>query len=131
MPAYISEVSTIIPSTPSDPISAPPIVSAKFGIGEVVRHRMFAFRGVIFDIDPVFANSDEWYESIPEDMRPHKDQPFYHLFAENDESAYVAYVSQQNLVGDADSGPVGHPGITEIFEEFDAGSYRLRDRLRH
>ena len=70
---------------------------AQFAIGEVVRHRMFDFRGVIFDVDPVFANSEEWYESIPEDLRPSKDQPFYHLLAENADTTYVAYVSQQNL----------------------------------
>ena len=56
---------------------------AKFSIGDVVKHRLFPFRGVIFDVDPVFNNTDEWYESIPADLRPRKDQPFYHLLAEN------------------------------------------------
>ena len=96
-----------------------------------MRHRTFAFRGVIFDIDPVFANSDEWYESIPEDMRPVRDQPFYHLLAENDESSYVAYVSQQNLLGDAESGPVDHPSLDEMFEGFRNGRYHLRRSLSH
>src|SRR2546423_7577783 len=73
---------------------------ARFTIGEVVRHRLFDFRGVIFDVDPVFANSEEWYQAIPEELRPPKDQPFYHLLAENEETNYVAYVSQQNLVRD-------------------------------
>ena len=77
-----------------------PIPAARFGIGEVVRHRLFDFRGVIFDVDPVFANSEEWYQAIPEEIRPPKDQPFYHLLAENAESSYIAYVSQQNLVPD-------------------------------
>jgi heat shock protein HspQ len=108
-----------------------PVTIAKFGLGDVVRHRILDFRGVVFDIDPVFANSEEWYLSIPEDMRPRKDQPFYHLFAENDESTYVAYVSQQNLVGDSDAGPVGHPSISDVFEGFSDGQYRLRSRLRH
>ena len=84
---------------------------ARFAIGEVVRHRLFDFRGVIFDVDPVFANSEEWYESIPEDVRPSKDQPFYHLLAENAESSYVAYVSQQNLLPDDSDEPVDHPAI--------------------
>ena len=79
-------------------VTAPPIVHSRFSIGDVVRHRMFGFRGVVFDIDPVFANSEEWYEAIPEHARPDKQQPFYHLLAENGESSYVAYVSQQNLV---------------------------------
>jgi heat shock protein HspQ len=119
------------PTTDPDTPVAPPIVAAKFGIGEVVRHRLLAFRGVIFDVDPVFANSDEWYDSIPVDMRPAKDQPFYHLFAENDDSSYVAYVSQQNLLGDGEAGPVSHPAISDVFDAYTGGRYRLRGKLRH
>jgi len=101
---------------------------ARFAIGEVVRHRLFDFRGVIFDVDPVFANSEEWYEAIPEPLRPSKDQPFYHLLAENSESAYVAYVSQQNLLPDESEEPVDHPAIATMFERQD-GRYRLRPDL--
>ena len=93
---------------------APPVSHASFTIGDVVRHRMFDFRGVIFDVDPVFANSDDWYEAIPQDLRPSKDQPFYHLLAENTESSYVAYVSQQNLLADAEGGPIDHPNVAEL-----------------
>ena len=75
------------------------IRNAKYQIGQVVRHRIYAFRGVVFDIDPVFANTEEWYEAIPAEVRPHKDQPFYHLFAENDETEYVAYVSSRLPAG--------------------------------
>ena len=107
----------------------PPVASATFPIGAVVRHRLFDFRGVIFDVDPVFANSEEWYESIPAEIRPAKDQPFYHLFAESDESSYVAYVSQQNLVRDSDAGPVHHPSITDMFHDYANGRYRLRRSL--
>ena len=96
-----------------------------------MRHRLFGFRGVIFDIDPVFANSEEWYQAIPETMRPAKDQPFYHLLAENDDSSYIAYVSQQNLVADGSAGPVDHPQIAEMFEGMKDGRYRLRTRLKH
>ena len=92
-------------------VPLPPVAHARFNLGDVVRHRVFDFRGVIFDIDPVFANTDEWYEAIPEDVRPRKDQPFYHLLAENAESSYVAYVSQQNLVADDSDEPVDHPAI--------------------
>jgi len=99
---------------------------ARFAIGDVVRHRLFDFRGVIFDVDPVFANSDEWYEAIPESLRPRKDQPFYHLLAENAESAYVAYVSQQNLVRDETDEPVDHPAIPDMFEPLEGGRYQLR-----
>jgi heat shock protein HspQ len=112
-------------------IVAPPICEARFSIGEVVRHKMFDFRGVIFDIDPVFANSEDWYQSIPENVRPNRDQPFYHLLAENGENSYVAYVSQQNLVTDAEAGPVDHPSVTEMFEAFRDGRYRLRRKLSH
>jgi heat shock protein HspQ len=104
---------------------------ARFAIGDVVRHRLFDFRGVIFDVDAEFANSDEWYEAIPEDIRPPKDQPFYHLLAENSETAYVAYVSQQNLVPDDSEEPVDHPALAEMFERIDGGRYRLREQLRH
>ena len=104
---------------------------ARFAIGEVVRHRLFDFRGVIFDVDPEFANSDEWYEAIPEELRPPKDQPFYHLLAENAESSYVAYVSQQNLIPDDSDEPVDHPAIGTLFDHFDPGRYRLRPEHRH
>ena len=112
-------------------INAPRHARARFSIGDVVRHRLFEFRGVIFDIDPVFANSEEWYQSIPEDMRPHRDQPFYHLLAENDDSSYVAYVSQQNLLADAAGGPVDHPNVEQLFEQFRNGRYRMRRALTH
>ena len=103
--------------------------TAKFQIGQIVRHRIYPFRGVIFDIDPEFANTDEWYESIPEDRRPRKDQPFYHLFAENAESEYIAYVSEQNLLPDTSGEPVRHPQVAEVFEKDESGSYRRRNSI--
>ena len=128
------------PPTPALPPSAaeaaPPAPSARpasaaFGIGELVRHKHFPFRGVIYDVDPEFANSEEWWEAIPEPIRPAKDQPFYHLLAENEDSAYVAYVSQQNLVHDEDGEPVKHPAAAQIFEPFAGGRYKLRREHRH
>jgi heat shock protein HspQ len=104
---------------------------AKFAIGQVVKHRIFPFRGVIFDVDPVFANTEAWWLSIPEAVRPHKDQPFYHLLAENDQSSYVAYVSEQNLLPDDSDEPVGHPQAAVIFETFRPGRYQLRPRITH
>ena len=104
---------------------------AKFTIGQVVRHRVYPFRGVIFDVDPMFANTEDYWLSIPEHIRPHKDQPFYHLLAENDESAYVAYVSEQNLLPDETGEPVVHPQATLLFEAFDEGQYRLRHGIGH
>src|SRR5262245_13021650 len=102
---------------------------AKFKIGQVVRHRLFPFRGVIFDIDPEFNNTEEWYQSIPAEVRPSKDQPFYHLFAENAESEYIAYVSEQNLLPDTSGEPVRHPQVSEVFETDEAGTYRPRNTL--
>ena len=116
---------------PTVDIPAPPIAHARFSIGDVVRHRLFEFRGVIFDVDPVFANTEEWYEAIPEAIRPRKDQPFYHLLAENMDSSYVAYVSQQNLVRDESDEPVDHPAIAGLFNGYADGRYRLRREHRH
>lgn len=104
---------------------------AKFGIGQVVRHRFFPFRGVIFDVDPVFDNTEEWYEAIPEQIRPTKDQPFYHLFAENSENEYVAYVSEQNLIPDTSGDPIRHPQVSEFFSDLEDGIYRTHDILSH
>jgi heat shock protein HspQ len=104
---------------------------ARFAIGDVVRHKIFDFRGVVFDVDPFFANSEEWYDSIPEALRPSKDQPFYHLLAENAESTYVAYVSQQNLVVDESEEPVEHPDISAMFDGMEDGKYQLRREHRH
>ncbi len=99
---------------------------AKYAIGDVVRHRVYPFRGVIFDVDPTFSNTDEWYNSIPEEVRPSKDQPFYHLFAENAETEYVAYVSEQNLVPDTSDEPLRHPQVDEVLEIDDEGRYHAR-----
>ncbi len=117
--------------TREDIAAMPPKAEARFSIGAVVRHRMFDFRGVVFDVDPVFANSEEWYESIPADIRPAKDQPYYHLFAENAENSYVAYVSQQNLLDDSESGPVEHPDVQALFQDFDDGRYKLLPMMHH
>jgi len=112
-------------------IDAPLRTKARFAIGDVVRHRSYDFRGVIFDIDPVFANSEEWYQSIPAEVRPKREQPYYHLLAENEDESYVAYVSQQNLLADGDSGPVDHPSVSQMFEDYADGRYRLRQGLAH
>jgi heat shock protein HspQ len=104
--------------------------SAKFGIGQVVRHRIFPFRGVVFDVDPVFSNTEEWWLAIPEEIRPTKDQPYYHLFAENEDSEYIAYVSEQNLLADHSGEPLRHPQIGEFFDEREGDNYVAWDRHR-
>lgn len=107
------------------------IKAAKFSIGQVVRHRVFPFRGIIYDVDPVFDNSDEWYEAIPVAVRPKKDQPFYHLYAENEESVYEAYVSEQNLLIDDNNTPLRHPRIAVDFVRSKKGSYQAVNILKH
>ncbi|MEL8056193.1 MAG: heat shock protein HspQ [Pseudomonadota bacterium] len=103
---------------------------AKYQIGQVLRHRLFDFRGVVFDVDPVFANTEEWYQAIPEEVRPAKDQPYYHLFAENERTHYVAYVSEQNLLPDQSDAPIKHPEIAKMFEIND-GAYTLKPGQRN
>jgi heat shock protein HspQ len=107
--------------------------SARFQIGQVVRHRVYPFRGVIFDVDPTFSNTEEWYRSIPQEVRPNKDQPFYHLLAENADTEYVAYVSEQNLLADDTREPVRHPQVPDYFDRYDKkmGAYRLRMERAH
>ena len=105
--------------------------AARFGIGQVVRHRIYPFRGLIFDVDPVFNNTEEWWQAIPAEIRPHKDQPFYHLLAENAETEYVAYVSEQNLVPDASGEPLRHQRVGEMFERDEGGGYRMRAALHN
>jgi len=99
---------------------------AKYHLGQVLRHRKHPFRVVVFDVDAIFANTDEWYENIPVESRPSKDQPFYHLLAENDQSYYVAYVSEQNLLPDDTGEPVNHPDLENMFGDFENGSYPLQ-----
>ena len=110
---------------------APPMRTAKFAIGQVVKHRIYPFRGVIFDVDPVFANTEEWLSSIPEEVRPRRDQPFYHLLAENAQTTYVAYVSEQNLLADDTGKPVSHPQVPHFFKELKRGQYVSRERALH
>ncbi len=104
------------------------IRDAKFQIGQVVCHRIFPFRGVIFDVDPEFNNTEEWWLAIPEDVRPKKEQPYYHLLAENEQTTYVAYVSEQNLLPDETGKPVGHPEVAHMFSDLNDGIYTMREQ---
>jgi heat shock protein HspQ len=100
---------------------------AKFSIGQVTRHRVHAFRGVVFDVDPQFSDRAPSYETINLiEGQPRKDQPFYYLFAENEQTPYVAYVSEQNLMLDPSDEPVSHPLIEAMFDRDENGCYRWR-----
>lgn len=105
--------------------------TAKFQLGQVVKHKFYAFRGVVYDIDPSFSNTEDWWLSIPEEIRPTKDQPFYHLLAENEETEYVAYVSEQNLIADESGEPIRHPQVSELFDDLEDGVYRYRAVQEH
>ena len=107
------------------------VKAAKFAIGQVVRHRVYPFRGVIYDVDPEFSNTEEWWLAIPEDIRPAKEQPYYHLLAENDEIAYEAYVSEQNLLVDESGLPVSHPEVSLMFGELSDGRYQMVEHQSH
>ena len=102
-----------------------------FNIGDIVKHRIYPFRGVIIDVDPEFSNTEEWYQSMPAEIRPSRNQPYYHLMAENTETFYTAYVSQQNLVKDGENGPLEHPDLEEMFSGIDKGKYQLRNEVRN
>lgn len=108
-----------------------PELKARFSIGQLVKHRLFPFRGVIFDVDPTFDNTEEWWQSIPEEVRPHKDQPYYHLLAENEQTVYEAYVSEQNLLVDDSGEPARHPQVEQMFGPFKGTHYELAARLSH
>lgn len=133
---YISAIlgERIAPQGPA-PISGIDAMStvrtAKFSIGQVVRHRIFPFRGVIFDVDPEFANTEEWYQAIPVQHRPRKDQPFYHLLSENAETEYIAYVSEQNLLADDTGEPIRHPQVSEMFDCLPDGRYQSKAWRQH
>lgn len=128
-------MSTVSPDRQAEHAGALPVVPrishARFRIGDVVRHRLHDFRGVVFDVDPVFSNSEEWYQSIPEEHRPAREQPYYHLFAENEDSSYIAYVSQQNLIDDDVDEPVNHPAIAGLFRRGRDGRYHLLGKRWH
>jgi heat shock protein HspQ len=120
----MTEVRRASPRGRAKPRSKKRARTAKFGVGSVVRHRFYPFRGVVFDIDPVFNNTEEWWLSIPAEMRPDKNQPFYHLLAENEDTEYIAYVSEQNLLADKSGDPLRHPKVAELFIEADDGSFK-------
>lgn len=108
-----------------------PQLTARFSIGQVVKHRLYSFRGVIYDVDPTFNNTEEWWQSIPEDVRPSKNQPFYHLLAENEQTVYEAYVSEQNLLIDDTGKPVLHPQVEQMFGHFRGSHYELPAHRSH
>ena len=93
---------------------------AKFSIGQCIHHRLFDYRGVIVDVDPVFSGSDEWYEQVAK-SRPPKDEPWYHVLVHD--ASQETYVAEQNLSGEESVEPVNHPLLDEFFVDFEKGHY--------
>jgi heat shock protein HspQ len=96
---------------------------ARFGIGERVHHRLFGYRGVVFDVDSEFAGSEEWYETVAR-TRPPKDRPWYHVLVHD--ALHTTYVAERNLEPDASEEPIRHPMVELLFDGFEDGCYRPR-----
>ncbi len=96
------------------------ISRAKFAIGELVEHRLFDYRGVIFDVDPSFQLTDEWYEVVAR-SRPPKDKPWYHVMVHD--AVHATYVAEQNLAHDSSADPISHPMLEHFFTGFENGRY--------
>lgn len=99
---------------------------AKFSIGQTVEHQLFGYRGVIYDVDPCFQGSSEWYDNVAK-SRPPKDQPWYRVLVHGEQ--HDTYVAERNLAADLSGAEVSHPGVTELFSTFDGGSYVPRRRV--
>lgn len=94
--------------------------SIKYSIGELVHHRMFDYRGVIVDVDPVFQGTEEWYQAVAK-SRPPKDKPWYHVLV--DGSNQSTYVAERNLELDSETAPINHPMVEHFFSGFENGKY--------
>ena len=101
-------------------------MEAKFAIGRVVRHLRFGYRGAIYDVDPVFLGSEEWYEQVAR-SRPPKDKPWYKVLV--DGGTHQTYVAERHLEYDDSGEPVAHPFVDYVFERFENGAYVPRGRV--
>ena len=99
---------------------------ARFGIGDVVHHLRFGYRGVVFDVDATFQGSDEWYEQVAR-SRPPKDRPWYHVLVDGAE--HTTYVAERHLEPDDEGAPVSHPLLDHFFDRFADGRYSRSRRL--
>jgi heat shock protein HspQ len=95
-------------------------VTSRFGVGDVVHHKMFDYRGVVIDVDPLFMLTDEWYETVAH-SRPPKDEPWYHVLV--DRTTQNTYVAERNLEPDDTGEPIMHPLLDSRFDRFEGGRY--------
>jgi len=98
----------------------PATTRSRFHIGQLVVHQRFDYRGVVYDVDPVFMLSDEWYDEVAE-TRPPKDEPWYHVLVDGGD--VETYVAERNLLALNDDEPISHPEIETHFRQFDHGRY--------
>ena len=96
------------------------LIKPKYGIGQVVHHKLFDYRGVVIDVDPVFSLSEEWYEQVAK-SRPAKDAPWYRVLVGG--ALHETYVAEQNLEEDTDDSPIEHPLLADFFDAFEDGHY--------
>jgi heat shock protein HspQ len=96
---------------------------ARFHVGELVRHRLFDYRGVIFDVDPQFSGSEAWYTQMAR-SRPPKDKPWYHVLVHG--ASHQTYVAERNLEPDPAPAPIAHPLVGQLLGAFDGQAYRSR-----
>lgn len=96
---------------------------AAFSIGQLVHHKLFNYRGVVVDVDPVFEGSEEWYENVAR-TRPPRDRPWYHVLV--DGQMTETYVAERNLEQELRKHPIDHPLVDRFFSEFREGTYITR-----
>ncbi len=94
--------------------------NASFYIGQVIKHQKYGYRGVIFDVDPIFSSSDEWYQMMAK-SKPPKDRPWYHVLV--DCGSHTTYVAERHLAADNEGAPISHPLVNQYFSKFKDGQY--------
>ena len=101
--------------------------AARFFVGQIVHHKRFNYRGVVFDVDSTFQGTDEWYEQVAQ-SRPPKNQPWYHVLVDGAE--HTTYVAERNLESDQEGHPVEHPLVAALCGEFREGRYFMGTTLQ-
>ncbi len=99
---------------------------AKFEVGQIIHHKLFDYAGVIFDVDPVFSGTDEWYEAVAK-SRPPKDAPWYHVLVH--ESAQTTYVAERNLEASEEPQRIVHPFMDSLFGRLEGRRYIPKQQM--
>ena len=99
---------------------------AHFYIGQLVQHKLFGYRGVVFNVDAEFSGDEHWYEEVAQ-SRPPKDKPWYHVLPSGQQ--HTTYVAERNLEADGVDSPIEHPLIATFFDDFVDGEYVIREKV--